>query len=477
MTAQLDDEIGVLAGHLHAATASFVDMATAFDEAQRWAGEGMRSCAHWLTIATGIDLGNAREMLRVGHALRVLPHIHDAFATGQLSFDKVRALCWVARPDDEALWVELALEASGSQLATICRQFRRSIAVDDPERAALQRAQRRVVSWWLDEDGMLALYATLPPEEGRLVMAAIEAAVRRPVPSDPLPSVAAAWDVGSGVVVTGADAVGGTDADVVDPVDDPCAEEPPDHPHGALRADALVRICEQWLHGAASAADGAAGGTELVVHVDADTLSGLDAGGRCHLEGGPAISVAAARRIGCDATVVTALERDGVPLDVGRSRRVVSGRMRRLLQLRDQGCRYPGCTVPAADTEGHHVVHWVDGGRTDMANLVSLCRFHHHRHHEDAFRIVAAEGAGTRGGGFRFETADGRPIAVRATGVESGSPAGMVWLREMPHVHAATITATTPAARSAGERFDHDYAIVVLAGNRANAPPWPDTPG
>ena len=195
MTTQLDDEIGVLAGHLHAATASFVDMATAFDESKEWAGVGMRSCAHWLTIATGIDLGNAREMLRVGHALRELPHIRDAFATGQLSFDKVRALCWVARPDDEALWVDLALEASGSQLATICRQFRRSIATDDPQRSAVQRARRRVVSWWLDEDGMLALYATLPPEEGRLVMAAIEAAVQRPVAADALPTMAEAWDV------------------------------------------------------------------------------------------------------------------------------------------------------------------------------------------------------------------------------------------------------------------------------------------
>ncbi len=146
---------------------------------QEWAGIGLRSCAHWLTIATGIDLWNAREMLRVGHALRTLPLIHEAFAAGRLSFDKVRAMTHVAAANDEAIWLQLALEASGSQLWRICRQFRRSIAVDDPNRAALQRARRRLVSWWLDDDGMLALYATLPPEEGRLVLNAIESAVSR----------------------------------------------------------------------------------------------------------------------------------------------------------------------------------------------------------------------------------------------------------------------------------------------------------
>jgi hypothetical protein len=422
MTARLDEEIVVLAGHLHAATARFVDGAVALDGSDRWAGIGMQSCAHWLTVATGVNLWMARETLRVGHALRELPLIHAAFAEGRLSFDKVRALTHVATAADEAIWLGIALEASGSQLARICLQFRRSIAIDDPNRAALQRARRRLVSWWLDEDGMLALYATLPPEEGRLVLAAIEAAVVRPA------AVSAAGDG-----------------------DDPCVEEPAEHPHGARRADALVRICERWLaDAAAAAAPAGAMPAALTVHVDLDTLRGVDAEGRCHLEGGPAISVAAARRLGCDAELVTVLEREGVPLDVGRSRRVVSARMRRLLQLRDQGCRYPGCAVPAADTEGHHVVHWVDGGRTDLANLVSLCRFHHHRHHEGAFGIVADAD------GFRFATAEGRPIAVGLTGPHA------------PH-DSAPISPQSPAAGAGGAPFDLDHTILVLAGNVAHA--------
>jgi hypothetical protein len=448
MNPPLDDQIGALAGRLHVATAQCVDAAVACDQSNEWAAIGMQSCAHWLSVATGIDLWTAREMLRVGHALRELPLIRAAFAEGRLSFDKVRALSYVATADDEAIWLDIALEASGSQLARICQQFRRSIAVDDPKRAEMQRARRRVVSWWLDEDGMLALYATLPPEEGRLVLNAIESAVVRPVATRIVDAMGDSRDL-----------AGGTD---------PCAEA--DHPHGARRADALVRICERWLDEAAAAAPAGTARASLVVHVDADTLSGADAGGRCHIEDGPAISLAAARRLGCDAELVTVLERNGVPLDLGRSQRVVSGRMRRLLQLRDGGCRYPGCAVPAADTEGHHVVHWVDGGPTEMANLVSLCRFHHHRHHEGAFRIAAAaDGGGRTRDAFRFETSDGRPIGVQLTSASDDGDCRVRSVGETAEPDAPGTSWCPPAARSGGERFDMDHTITVLAGNIATA--------
>jgi hypothetical protein len=430
MGADEGEQVGALAGRLHAATAQFVDVAASFDESEQWAGIGLRSCAHWLTIATGIDLWNARETLRVGHALRTLPLIHEAFTAGRLSFDKVRALTRVATPEDQAIWLQLSLDASGAQLARICHQFRRSIAVDDPDRAAKQRVRRRLVSWWLDDDGMLALYATLPPEEGRLVLTAIESAVSRSPANTP--------------------------ATVPD---DPCAGEEADHPYGARRADALVRICEGWLANAAAAAPAQAAAPGLVVHVDIDTLAGSDTGGRCHLEDGPAVSLAVARRVGCDTEVVSVVERDGVPLDVGRSRRIVSGRMRTLLRLRDQGCRYPGCAVPAANTEGHHVVHWADGGRTDLANLVSLCRFHHHRHHEGAFRVIAGAPHDPRGRNFRFETADGRTIAIHRTSV-----ADAVALDEV----SPGDDLPTPAAGGNGAPFDLDHTILVLAANIAN---------
>lgn len=454
MNAQLDDEIGELAGHLHAATAQFVDLATELDGSLQWDGFGMRSCAHWVTIATGIDLSTAREMLRVGHALCDLPLIHDAFAAGQLSFDKVRSLTHVATSADEHVWLDVALEASGSQLSRICREFRRTIAMDDPSRSALQRARRRLVSWWLDEDGMLALYAALPPEEGRLVLAAIESAVVRPVSDAGDAGEAVPAEVGAGSVEAA--------------VNDPCEEDPPDHPHGALRADALVRICEGWLADVRRTSPSGIT-AELVVHVDSETLSGADPGGRCHIEDGPAVSTAVARRIACDGSVVIVREREGIPVEIGESRRTVTGRTRRLLQLRDRGCRYPGCTVPASGTEGHHVIHREDHGRTRLTNLVSLCRFHHHRHHEGAFEIVSVrDGSPGQRRAFSFQTSDGRAIRPRRTGTTPSAAAGARWLRSR-WSHPSPITPDTPAARDRGRAFDLDHAIVVLSSNVRNA--------
>ena len=112
------------------------------------------------------------------------------------------------------------------------------------------------------------------------------------------------------------------------------------------------------------------------------------------LEGGQPLGLAAVRRIACDAALSTVLLGEaGEPLAVGRSRRVVSGALRRALVARDGGCRFPGCDRPPAWTDAHHVEHWADGGATALSNTVLLCRPHHRRVHEEGWRLVA-DGAG-----------------------------------------------------------------------------------
>ena len=84
------------------------------DKTAAIAAGGIRSCSHWLAINAGLDLRTSSELLRVGHALAELPLIRQAFSSGQLSLDKVRALILVATPADEELWLELALGADAS---------------------------------------------------------------------------------------------------------------------------------------------------------------------------------------------------------------------------------------------------------------------------------------------------------------------------------------------------------------------------
>jgi hypothetical protein len=75
-------------------------------------------------------------------------------------------------------------------------------------------------------------------------------------------------------------------------------------------------------------------------------------------------------------------------IDVGRAKRVISGPQRKALTVRDRGCIWPGCDRPASWTSGHHLVHWIRGGPTDLPNLVLLCYRHHWMVHEGDWQIV-----------------------------------------------------------------------------------------
>jgi HNH endonuclease len=75
------------------------------------------------------------------------------------------------------------------------------------------------------------------------------------------------------------------------------------------------------------------------------------------------------------------------PLEVGRTSRVVTAAQRVALVVRDRGCAFSGCDRPPAWCEAHHLVHWLHGGPTDLANLALLCRGHHRAVHEGGWRL------------------------------------------------------------------------------------------
>ncbi len=357
-----------LAVRMHADAARMAELVCAFADGGEWRRAGVRSCADWVMANLGFDRYTTDKLLRAGVAARQLPAVAEAFTAGELSLDTVGMLSSVATAEDQGAWVEVARESSPPQLARRCREAHRAALIDAPDRARAQRAQRGLRSWW-DNLGMLRLRGALPPEEGARFRLSLEKAARRLAserPADP------------------------------DPADDPAA---------ALRADALVALCTAG-HGGGSAPSPA----QLVVHVDLGVLTGETPDGRCHILDGPALSAAAARRLGCDATMVTLLERDGQVGGGGPERPGVTLRMRRAVQGRDGTCRYPGCAIPATRTDAHHIHHWIDGGPTRLWNLLSLCEYHHNRHHDGEYDIRR-----TAGGDLCFETHDGLLLGT-ATG-------------------------------------------------------------
>jgi len=107
---------------------------------------------------------------------------------------------------------------------------------------------------------------------------------------------------------------------------------------------------------------------------------------RSELDDGTRVSAETSRRLSCDASVVRLTKApDGSILDVGRRTRTIPPALRRALEARDRGCRFPGCG--SRFTDAHHVVPWADGGDTSLGNCVLLCKYHHRLVHEGGWTV------------------------------------------------------------------------------------------
>lgn len=174
---QLGDQIAELAARLHAATYELLVLLREFDAGNGW-NNGFLSCAHWLSWRTGIDLGTAREKVRVARALDDLPLVSDAMRRGELSYAKVRALTRIATPENEARLVEAAQAATAAQIERLVRGWRRVDRIEAAQQTE-RRHLHRELALWVDDDGMVVIRGRLTPEVGTVVQRALEAAADR----------------------------------------------------------------------------------------------------------------------------------------------------------------------------------------------------------------------------------------------------------------------------------------------------------
>ena len=439
----LADRITTLAAHLSAATARWLALIGEFDVREGWAESGCKSSAAWLSWSCGIAPLTAREHVRVARRLRELPLTAGAFSRGELSYSKVRALTRVQEVEDERELVSLARHATASQLERIVRGYRSVLAVEeDAERAYAERS----LTWSWEDDGTLVLRGRLPGEHGALLVAALEAARETLGPprleAAPQPAFAAASAVP-------ADARSGNRPEPVPTVP---AETPANAETVAARsADALLALAEASL---ADRDHSTADRYQVVVHVDADALSQSandSAAARCELDVGVPLAHAAARRLACDVSLVRIVERDGEPLSVGRRTRSIPPALRRALRSRDGGCVFPGCQQ-ARHVDAHHLIHWADGGRTELANLIQVCRRHHRLLHEAGFVVRRL------GGALAFFAPDGRRLA-QVPRPPRGDHAAVLAANRRARVR---VSAETPRSLDGGVRMDLPLAIDAM---------------
>jgi len=171
---RLGDEIAELSAHLDAATARLLDLIRQFDARGGWSA-GFCSCAAWLSWRVGLDLGAARERVRVARALGALPLLAQALVRGELSYAKVRALTRVATPDTEARLLAVGRAGTAAHVERIVRGWRRVDRQAEARETARQHASR-ALHVYQDEDGMVVLRGRLEPEAGTLLLQALAAA-------------------------------------------------------------------------------------------------------------------------------------------------------------------------------------------------------------------------------------------------------------------------------------------------------------
>ncbi|SDT11954.1 HNH endonuclease signature motif containing protein [Microlunatus soli] len=407
---------------------------------------GMKSMAHWLAWSCSMAPGTAREHVRVARAMRRMPTVTASFRRGELSYSKVREISRLAGMVDEARLCSLARYSTASQLARTIAAFRTAagLRLREQERRRFQLIARdggeyTGVSGRLPNDEAALVDAaiqrardlnkppptpqtscdpgarsvepdTTPPytnadafldicrhylntavthdesgEDRSLVVMEFAAeqlgsirvgtASKVPAEASEVGELAACGDVPVGSLAGGDVAVGslaGGDVAVGSLAGGDVAvglSAATDVPAGAFGDSARPMGDEPHeIPGPASTPQRAG--------------SGWIGDQVCTVRGrGPAEPETAARHACSGSVLGVIVDRHGDVLALGRSRRLVSRRQRRALMVRDQCCQFPGCHQDR-HLEAHHRVSWADEGRTDLDNLLLLCRFHHVAVHE-----------------------------------------------------------------------------------------------
>ena len=332
------------------AHAELVEITRELVETELWAEGGIRSPQHWLIVRAGLSPARAGEIVTLARRAAEHPETLAAMSAGRLGVEQAAVV---------ARYVPTAYSAQACELAELATvpQLRRSLSryafVDEPT-APTQAVSDPPGQPVAADDGDDEAPAPGPETEpARLSMSTVDGRFEL--------SYSAPASIGAVVesaIREAKDALfhaGNVDATL---------------------ADGLADVANRSL----SAVEGTPRASKFRIYVHLDTDGGwIGRGGRlpAHVVDG----------MTCDGVLQPVWETDGVPVSVGRAQRVVPDRTRRLVESRDQGCRYPGC-ASVGHVEAHHIVHWRDGGRTDLDQLVSLCPYHHDRHHEGEFSIT-----------------------------------------------------------------------------------------
>ena len=316
-------------------------LAAEFVQTDFWDWEGSATPYDWIRINCHLTSNTVSDRVSVGERMSELPQSVQAVQERQIGFAHLAVMARTAdavgKAFDETKLLPLAREYSPGKFHYKCLHYRHSVDAQAYAQEQEEQAQHNRIDLSTGEDGCLLLNGVLDPVGGAAVRTALE----------------------------------------------PLARKSGEHDDRLLPqryGDALVEL--------------ASGGRPANIQVTAtiETLKGLAGAAGAEMEFSLPISSASLQRMACDCSVTRVLlSQESVVVDIGRSRRMITGPARKALNARDGHCRWPGCERPASWCDGHHIVHWIEGGTNEPNNLVLLCRRHHRMVHEGGWQLVKCD--------------------------------------------------------------------------------------
>ena len=320
---------------------------------------GSVSTPDWVRHQCNMPSGAAGDLLHVGEQLQNLPKTLDAVRDGEIGFAHAAIIARHAQaithsesaePFDETPFLKAATESSVSRLWYYSMHAWHRADPQGVTDAQRQAVEERYLRFTDAADGTVYVKGAFDSAAGATIKTAME----------------------------------------------PWAQHLGDDDHRSRErrnADAWVEMSAHSLDAGIVPQHGSVR-PHVQVTTTLETLQGLIGAPAGEMALSLPISSKTVQRFACDSSITRVLlGADSAVIDAGRAKRVVAGGTRRVLDARDKHCRWPGCERPASWSSAHHILHWAQGGKTDLSNMILLCQHHHWMVHEGGWRLsLAADG-------------------------------------------------------------------------------------
>jgi len=319
-----------------------------FEKAGGYKADGFLGIVPWLRVKGKLSGGAAAERVEVAHQLNELPRTEEALARGEIGYQHAVTMARTAQNlgaaqvrKAESTLLKAAETMDPGQFVGVAKNFEHQADAQAALAEANRAHERRYLRIGLPVDGLVRIDGLLDAEGGAIVRTALEPYAK--------PSKA--------------------DTRTTD----------------QRLADALVERCQ--VRSGAAHPDGAGPRPQLIIKASLDTLAGIDGAPAGNLEWGGTVPAEAVRRFACDAAITRITGLGELEQEITHAGRSIPPATRRALVARDHHCVFPGCDRPAPWCDGHHLIHWADGGPTKLDNLGLVCGTHHRKVHEEGWKL------------------------------------------------------------------------------------------